>query len=91
MNFTEDEKKAIREISRMKAFTFYLDDVTKLECIKRLREKGLDTAKGTLSALIRVLLSIFAEMDDEQLLDTIVERVQDEYTFTTKRNKRSTM
>lgn len=88
---TEEEKKSIREISSMRAFTFYLDDVTKLEVLRKLREQGCDTKKGSLSALIRVLLSEFAKITDAEQLNYITDRVQEEYTFTTKRNKRSTM
>lgn len=89
---TEPEKNALREISAMKPFMFYLDDVTKLEVMKKLREQGCDTKKGSLSALIRVLLSEFAAMaDGSEQLDKLIAKVQEEYIFTTKRNKRSTM
>ena len=89
---TEPEKNALREISAMKPFMFYLDDVTKLEVMKKLREQGCDTKKGSLSALIRVLLSEFAAMaDGDERLDKLIAKVQEEYIFTTKRNKRSTM
>lgn len=89
---TEQEKSALREISAMKPFMFYLDDVTKLEVLRKLREQGCDTKKGSLSALIRVLLSQFAAIPDgDPRLDKIIASVQEEYMFTTKRNKRSTM
>lgn len=85
---TDEHKHELRELSSMRAFTFYLDDITKVEVLIRLRESGLDTAKGTLSALIRVLLHQFARTDD---IKNICNLVQEEYLFTTKKNKRSSM
>lgn len=87
----QQHKQELREVTSMKAFTFYLDDITKLEVLKKLQKLGITTAKGSLSALIRVLLAEFAE-NDNPLVDTYVaERVQEEYLFTTKKNKRSTL
>ena len=87
----QQHKQELREVTRMKAFTFYLDDITKLEVLKKLQKLGITTAKGSLSALIRVLIAEFAE-NDNPLVDTyIAERVQEEYLFTTKKNKRSTL
>lgn len=81
------DDKTIREHSSMSAFTFYLDDLTKMRVLRRLRELGLDTKKGSLSATIRVCLNDFAMSDD----DSIKERIEQEYILTTKKNKRSTM
>jgi hypothetical protein len=76
----------------MRAFTFMLDDVTKVKLVKRLREAGCDSEKGTLSALIRVLLNEFAELpDDDPVLIYLLLEVEKEYLYTTKKNKRSTM
>lgn len=77
--------KVIRENSKMSAMTFYLDDLTKLRVLQRLKELGLDTEKGSLSATIRVLLAEFASSTD----DTIKSKIEAEYLFTTKKNKRS--
>lgn len=88
---TTDKKNELREHMSMRAFTFYLDDITKVEVLRKLRENSCDQAKGTLAALIRVLLSRFAELDDEQSLKEILAEVEKEYTFTTKKNKRSSM
>lgn len=89
---TEQEKRAVREMSNMRMFTFFLDDVTKYEVLMKLREQGCDTKKGSLSALIRVLLAEFAAIQDgDERLDKIIAKVQSEYMFTTKKNKRSTM
>lgn len=88
---TEQEKQELRLVSNMRTFNFFLDDFTKYEVLVKLRESGCDTAKGSLSALIRVLLSEFAQETDPDVLARIVAKIQAEYTFTTKRNKRSTM
>ena len=89
--FTPEEKRELRKHSSMKAFTFMLDDVTKLEVLKRLKENGCDTKKGTLSALIRVLLNHFANTSNDDFLEYVFDEVQKEYLFTTKKNKRSSM
>ena len=69
-----------------------LDDVTKLLVLQKLKENGLDTKKGTISALIRVLLNYFTDLiPDDPTFEYIVQKVEEEYLFTTKKNKRSTM
>lgn len=89
---TNEEKRELREHMSMKAFTFMLDDVTKMLVLRKLREAGLDTEKGTISALIRVLLNYFTDLiPDDPTFEYIVREVENEYTFTTKKNKRSTM
>lgn len=89
---TAEEKLFVRGHSSMKAFMFYLDNVTKLEVMQKLQHCGLDTKKGTMSALIRVLLTYFTELiDDDPTLEFIVKKVEEEYVFTTKKNKRSAM
>ena len=89
---TNNEKRELREHMRMRAFTFMLDDLTKVEVLKKLRENGLDTKKGTISALIRVLLNYFTDLiPDDPTFEYIVQQVEEEYLFTTKKNKRSTM
>lgn len=89
---TQDEIKKLRENSCMHAFTFNLDDVTKYLVLKRLRENNLDAAKGSISALIRVLLRYFTELiDDDPTFKYFIAEIEKEYLFTTKKNKRSTM
>lgn len=85
-------EKELREHSRMKAFTFMLDDITKLKVLKKLKALGLDTKKGSISALIRVLLNDFAEVPaGHPGMSELAKQVEEEYLFTTKKNKRSTM
>lgn len=87
----ESRRKQIRENSAMSLFSLYIDDITKLEVLKKLRTLGIDTKKGSLSALIRVLLNEFAEQENPLIDAYIAEKVQEEYLFTTKKNKRSTL
>lgn len=89
MKLTENDKRVLRESTNMKLFNFYLDDVTKLECLQRLRENGIETEKGALSALIRVLLNQFANSDLPEWVEMTCNQVYDEYVLTTKKNKRS--
>lgn len=77
----------LRAASNMSAFTFYLDDLTKLEVLKKLKTLGVDQKKGSLSATIRVLLREFANNNTE--IDTA--KIEAEYLFTTTKNKRSTL
>lgn len=89
---TNEHKRELREHMSMKAFTFMLDDVTKMLVLQKLRELGLDTKKGSISALIRVLLNHFAELPlNDPAMAELVREVEEEYLFTTKKNKRSTM
>ena len=92
---TETQEKVIKELrehSKMSAFTFYLDDYTKLKVLQKLSKNGCDTKKGTLSALIRVLLNFYAELlDDDPTVEMLNKLVVGEYLFTTKKNKRSTL
>jgi hypothetical protein len=86
---TEQEKKVIREGTNMKLFNFYLDDLTKYDVIIKLKEEGLETTKGTLSALIRTLLGIYANGEHPNLDRLVREKVLNEYELTNKKNKRS--
>jgi len=80
--------RIIRENMSLTQISFYLDDLTKLRVIRRLKALGLDTDKGTISATIRVLLRRFTEQKEDA---TLVDEINSEYLFTTKKNKRSTM
>ena len=71
----------------MDQMSCYLDKLTKLKVLKRLQALGLDTKKGSISETIRVLLADFANSTD----DSIAKRIEEEYLFTTTKNKRSTM
>lgn len=86
---TEEQIAFLRENTTMKLFNFYLDDVTKLQVLQKMHTLGLDGKKGTLAALIRVLLNEFAESDDVHHDSIIKYKVEEEYLLTTKKNKRS--
>lgn len=87
-----NEDKKLREHMSMSAFTFYIDDLTKLQTLKKLREFGIDNKKGSLSALLRVLLRNFAETDlTEQEQQLLRAAINEEYVLTTKKSKRSSM
>lgn len=86
-----EQEKLLRENSQMRAFTFYIDDLTKLKTIRKLKDLGLDTEKGSISATIRVLLTCFAENKFDSLIDDIQNSVINEYILTTKKNKRSSL
>lgn len=89
---TNEQKRELREHMSMKTFNFKLDDVTKLCVLQKLRENNLDTKKGTISALIRVLLNYFTDLiPDDPTFKYIVQQVEEEYIFTTKKNKRSSL
>ena len=89
---TNHEKRELRAHMTMKTFNFMLDDITKLYVLQKLRENGLDTKKGTISALIRVLLNYFVDLSpDDPIFEYIVDEVEQEYLFTTKKNKRSSL
>lgn len=87
---TENEKQMVRTNTPMSAFTFFLDDVTKLETMKKLRSLGIDCKKGAISATIRMLLSQFANdvFDDKVNLKAAIEK---EYLFSVAKNKRSSL
>lgn len=87
INFTKEDEQYLRNTTSMKAFTLYIDEITKLKAQLRLQELGLDTKKGSLAALIRVLLRAFAEQD----ITIPPSLIKEEYLYTTKKNKRSTM
>lgn len=87
---TEEQKQMVRTHSAMSAFTLYIDDITKLETIKKLKELGVDEKKGSLAATIRVLLRLFAE-GTLICSEDITQLIKAEYLFTTKKNKRSNL
>lgn len=83
---------ASKNIDEMKLYNFYLDELTKLQAQKKLIENGCDTLKGSLSALIRVLLRYYIDLiPDDPTFEYLTRKVQEEYLYTTKKNKRSKM
>ena len=75
---------------KMSAFTFYLDNETKLAVQQRLSMIVPDATKGALAALIRVLLRDFMSLPfDDHVFDFYKKAIEEEYLYTTKKNKRS--
>ena len=77
------------QASNMSAFTFYLDDMTKLKVLKKLKAAELTQEKGTLSATIRVLLNLFADGSFDSII--VNDMIEQEILLTTKKNKRSSL
>lgn len=75
---------------KMQLCTFYLDDETKLAVEQRLSMLVPDTKKGTMAALLRVLLREFVALPfDDHSLTSLQEKLEAEYVYSTKKNKRS--
>lgn len=86
---TDEEKCFIRENTTMKICNFYLDDLTKLEVLQKLKALGLSEERGVFSALIRSLLQIFASGEFADLDPLVKETIKKEYVLTIKKNRRS--
>lgn len=75
---------------KMSSFTLYIDENTKLAVQQRLSMLVPDANKGTMASLIRVLLRDFVSLPfDDSLFDSYKEAIEEEYLYTTKKNKRS--
>ena len=72
-------------------FNFYLDEETKRQASTKITELCGVQNKGQLASLIRVLLKDFIECDNQAQLINIAVRVEKEYAYTTKKNKRSSL
>lgn len=86
---TDEEKRFVREHTTMKICNFYLDDLTKLEVLQKLKALGLSEERGVFSALIRSLLQIFASDEFADLDPLVKETIKKEYVLTIKKNRRS--
>ena len=77
---------------KMQLYAFYLDDETKLAVEQRLSMLVPDTKKGAFAALLRVLLREFVALPfDDVSLTSLQEKLEAEYVYSTKKNKRSKM
>lgn len=70
-------------------FNFYLDDEVKEKAIKKIESLCGEQNKGQLASLLRVLLKDFIENENQAQLINVAVRVEKEYTYTAKKNKRS--
>lgn len=75
---------------KMQLYAFYLDDETRLAVEQRLSMLVPDAKKGAMAALIRVLLREFVALPfDDHSLTSLQEKLEAEYVYSTKKNKRS--
>lgn len=75
---------------KMELYAFYLDKETKLAVEQRLSMLAPDANKGTMAALLRVLLREFVALPfDDASLTSLQEKIEAEYIYSTKKNKRS--
>ena len=74
-------------MTKMNLCNFYIDDELKAKCVARLEEYIPDAKKGAFAALIRTLLYKFA--NEKNVDPKLIDAVKENYTFTTKKNKRS--
>ena len=86
----DDELMKLNARTSMSMFTFYLDDMTKLTVVSRLNDILPGAKKGTISALIRVLLREWSELPPDGQ-EAYKDKIEKEYLFTTKKNKRSSL
>lgn len=75
---------------KMQIFAFYLDEPTKLAVEQRLSMLVPDAKKETMAALLRVLLREFVALPfDDASFTPLQEKLEAEYVYSTKKNKRS--
>ena len=75
---------------KMQLYAFYLDEPTRLAVEQRLSMLVPDAKKGVMAALIRVLLREFVALPfDDVSLTSLQEKLEAEYIYSTKKNKRS--
>jgi len=79
-----------RELETMERYTIGIDLGTRLRVAQKLKEMGLDTPKfrkGTQAALIRCLLRLWSAGS----FYVPKEIIEQEYTYTASKNKRSNL
>ena len=75
---------------KMQLYVFYVDDETKLAVEQRLSMLVPEAKKGAMAALLRVLLREFVALPfDDASLTSLQEKLEAEYVYSTKKNKRS--
>jgi hypothetical protein len=70
-------------------FNFYLDDDVRDEVTEKLERLIGEKPKGTVSALIRVLLKQFLATPDDKVNPLLLSAIDAEYEYSAKLNKRS--
>jgi len=72
-------------------FNFYLDDEIKQKATDKLKRITNEKPKGQVASLIRVLLKQFIATPDEKVNPILLEAIDAEYEYSSKRNKRSSL
>lgn len=70
-------------------FNFYLEDDVREQAYDKLERLIGEKPKGTLAALIRVLLKQFMATPDEKINPLLINAIEAEYEYSAKLNKRS--
>lgn len=68
-------------------FNFYLDDNIKTKAIEKLNNSLGEENKGMLSAYLRVVISDFVK--EPNISKELADKIKQEYSYSTKKNKRS--
>lgn len=74
-----------------KLFNFYLEDAIKELAMNKLENIMGKREKGAFASLIRVMINEFVCSNDENYLNKVIPKVEEEYVNTQLKNKRSTM
>ena len=90
-NLTEEQKVQLRCVTEMELTNFYIDPLTKVDMLRKLRQLGLQDEKGAFSATIRILLSYFADNKFDGIIDDIHTAIRREILLTKSKSKRSTL
>lgn len=72
-------------------FNFYLDDTDKHAAEAKLFELLGPQTKGQLAALIRVLIKDFINTPTSNVSPDLVNKINNEYTYSLVKNKRSSL
>ena len=68
-------------------FNFYLDDDVKTKAIEKLNSSLGEENKGMLSSYLRVVISDFVK--EPNISKELGDKIKQEYSYSTKKNKRS--
>lgn len=76
-------------MSQMKMTTLYIDESTLAKVQSRLASLNIEAPKGAVAATVRVMLRLFADTLPVPPAQELAALIEAEYTYTTKKNKRS--
>lgn len=70
-------------------FNFYLDEDVKKQAISKIERLNGQRDKGQLASLLRVFIKQFVATPDDKINPLLIEAIEAEYEYNSKRNKRS--